>query len=98
MAAVLPPGAPSPTHHAALLKDLGLVVEVEAGVALVHLPRGRVSPSLPAAQSLAVAGPHVWVAKSGEMNSLKVGPLTAQLHVCFQMFQHYVIKTAAGYI
>ena len=66
VAAVLPPGAPAPAHHAALLKDLGLVVEVEAGVALVHLPRGRVSPSLPAAQSLAVAGPHVWVAKSGE--------------------------------
>ena len=66
MAPVLPPGAPAASHHAALLKDLGLVVEVEAGVALVHLPRGGVGPSLPAAQSLAIACPRVRVAKSGE--------------------------------
>ena len=67
MAPILPPRAPVAPHHVALLEDLGLVVQVEAGIALVHLPRGGVSPSLSAAQSLAVARPHVWVAKSGKI-------------------------------
>lgn len=72
MAPVLPPGAPAASHHAALLEDLGLVVEVEAGVALVHLPRGGVGPSLPAAQSLAVARPRVRVAESRKTAGLTI--------------------------
>ena len=66
MTAILPPGASPVPNHVALLQDLGLVVQVEAGVALVHLPCVRVRTPLSAAQSFAVARPHVWVAKSGK--------------------------------